>query len=170
MPPLSLSSSTSPPVPLKTLHPSYPAQISSSAISLRTKKSESRDRSRRRRRMTTLPGYVLRLRFWYNRVGDDPKVYVRDVLELARPSSSFTIHEYFYCQQRTVLSYQTNKSTTNSFNPPISSSTPHKDLVSSGVGTLLVSSALHPISSTMLFFIAVMPRNPASFQSLISLK
>lgn len=72
--------------------------------------------------------------------------------------------------ERVCQSYQTNKSTTSSFNPPISSSHPHKDLVSSGVGTLLVSSALHPISSTILFFSAVIPRKLASFQSLISLK
>ena len=93
-----------------------------------------------------------------------------DVPGPARPSSSFTNHERLHHQQLKVPSYQTNKSTTKSFSPAISSSPPHTDLVSSGVGTLLVSSALHPISSTMLFFSAVIPRKLASFQSLTSLK
>lgn len=67
------------------------------------------------------------------------------------------------------LTKRTNQPPTPS-TPPSPPPPPHSDLVSSGVGTLFVSSALHPISSTMLFFSAVTPRKPASFHSLISLK
>lgn len=163
------SSSTSPPIPSRTLHPSYPAHISYQHYFFDAKILRPGIRAGEREG-NFHPAHVSRLRFWNRRVKTGSKVYVRDVLGSARPSSSFTSCKNSYVQQRMVSSYQTNKSTTNSFKPPISSSPPHKDLVSSGVGTLFVSSALHPISSTILFFSAVIPRKPASFQSLISLK
>ena len=70
------------------------------------------------------------------------------------------------------LPYQTNKSKTSSLKTPISSPTPSPKtfLVSSGVGTLFVASALLAISSTIAFFNPCTCNQSATFHNLINLK
>ena len=68
--------------------------------------------------------------------------------------------------------YQTNKSKISSLKTPISSPTPSPKtlLVSSGVGTLFVASALLAISSAIAFFNPCTCSQSATFHNLINLK